>query len=44
MLSYAEWQRLTSVPSFGRLLAAAPLTDADLPARNAGDGLRDIDP
>ena len=40
---YAEWQRLTNVPSFGRLLAAAPLTDADLSARTADQGLRDID-
>ena len=33
VVSYAEWQRLSSVPSFGRLLMAAPLTAADLPGR-----------
>lgn len=34
VVSYEEWQRLTTVPSFGRLLMAAPLTSDDLPARN----------
>ena len=29
-----EWQRLSHVPSFGRLLMAAPLTAEDLPRRN----------
>lgn len=42
VLSYAEWLRLSSVPSFGRLLAEAPFTDADLPVRS-NEGLRDID-
>jgi antitoxin Phd len=34
VLSYQEWQRLSQVPSFGRLLMAAPVTAGDLPARN----------
>jgi antitoxin Phd len=33
LLSYAEWERLSSVPSFGRLLMAAPLSPGDLPRR-----------
>jgi antitoxin Phd len=39
VLSFEEWQRLSQVPSFGRLLMAAPLTPDDLPARQ--DGVRD---
>ncbi len=35
VLSFEEWERLSRVPSFGRLLVAAPLEDDDLPARNA---------
>ena len=34
VVSYEEWERLSSVPSFGRLLMAAPLTPDDLPRRN----------
>lgn len=34
VLSYEEWRRLSSVPSFGRLLAAAPVRADDLAARN----------
>lgn len=34
IVSYEEWQRLSHVPSFGRLLMAAPLTADDLPRRN----------
>ena len=33
VVSYEEWQRLSQVPTFGRLLMAAPLTDDDLPSR-----------
>jgi antitoxin Phd len=29
-----EWERLTQVPSFGRLLMSAPLSTADLRRRN----------
>jgi antitoxin Phd len=34
VLSYQDWERLSNVPSFGRLLMAAPLTENDLPPRN----------
>jgi prevent-host-death family protein len=30
ILSYEEWLRLSNVPSFGRLLMAAPLTADDI--------------
>lgn len=33
LLSFAEWQRLSNVPSFGRLLMSIPVTEADLPER-----------
>ena len=33
LLSYEEWERLSRVPSFGRLLMAAPLEDDDVPQR-----------
>lgn len=32
VLGYEDWERLSQVPSFGRLLMAAPLDD--VPARN----------
>jgi prevent-host-death family protein len=35
VIGYAEWQRLSNLPSFGALLAASPLHDADLPEREA---------
>jgi antitoxin Phd len=34
ILSYQEWERLSQVPSFGRLLMAAPLSPDDLSPRN----------
>jgi antitoxin Phd len=34
VVSYDEWERLSHVPSFGRLLMAAPLAADDLPRRN----------
>jgi antitoxin Phd len=34
VLGFAEWQRLSHVPSFGQLLMAAPLEADDLPPRN----------
>ena len=34
LLSYEEWQRLADVPSFGRLLMAAPVDGEELPARS----------
>lgn len=39
IIGYREWKRLSQVPSFGRLLMAAPLEKGDLPARRRG-GLR----
>ena len=35
ILGFDEWNRLRDVPSFGRLLASAPLDDGDLPPRDA---------
>ena len=40
LLSYAEWERLSRVPSFGRLLMSAPLGEADVPPRSSAP-LRD---
>ena len=40
VVSFEEWERLSRVPSFGRLLMAAPLEPGDLPERDEG-GLRD---
>lgn len=34
VLSFADWERLSHVPSFGRLLMSAPLAPEDLPDRN----------
>lgn len=42
MLSFAEWQRLATVPNFGRLLAPSGLRDGGLPERDRTP-LRDID-
>ena len=41
LLSFEEWQRLSRVPSFGRLLMEAPLETEDLPPRQGG--MRDTD-
>ncbi len=43
VLGFAEWERLSSVPSFGRLLMAAPLEAGDLPLRNAAPMRSDFD-
>lgn len=42
VLGYEEWQRLSDVPSFGRLLMAAPAIEGDVPERNRS-GLRKAD-
>ena len=42
VVSYQELERLSHVPSFGRLLMAAPLTADDLPGRDKS-GLRKSD-
>jgi antitoxin Phd len=34
VVSYEEWKRLSAVPSFGRLLMAAPLAAEDLASRS----------
>jgi prevent-host-death family protein len=34
VLSFKDWERLSQVPSFGRLLMAAPIAPGDLPARD----------
>ena len=34
LLGVAEWERLRSVPSFGRLLCSSGLEDGDLAPRN----------
>ncbi|WP_102959511.1 type II toxin-antitoxin system prevent-host-death family antitoxin [Mangrovicella endophytica] len=39
VVSFAEWERLSTVPSFGRLLMASGLEEGDLPERNR-KGLR----
>lgn len=33
-IAYEEWEKLSRVPSFGRLLMSAPLEKDDLPKRN----------
>ncbi len=34
VLGFADWERLSNVPSFGKLLMSAPLKSGDLPERN----------
>ena len=34
VLGFADWERLSNVPSFGRLLMSAPLESGDLAERN----------
>jgi len=41
LLGYRQWQRLPRVPTFGRLLMAAPAAANELPSRNPRP-LRDI--
>jgi prevent-host-death family protein len=36
LLGYRQWKRLSRVPSFGRLLMAAPAAAGELPPRNWG--------
>ena len=42
VLGFADWERLSHVPSFGRLLMSAPSQPADLPKRSSAP-LRDTD-
>ena len=34
VLGFADWERLSRVPSFGRLLMSAPIEAGDLPERD----------
>jgi prevent-host-death family protein len=34
VLGFADWERLSQIPSFGRLLMSAPIEPDDLPGRN----------
>jgi len=34
IVGFADWERLSRVPSFGRLLMSAPLEPGDLPERS----------
>jgi antitoxin Phd len=34
VVGYKEWERLSTVPSFGRLLMLAPVAAGDLPSRS----------
>lgn len=40
VIGYEDWKRLSNVPSFGRLLMAAPLSKGDL-HRRSREPLRD---
>jgi prevent-host-death family protein len=40
VIGFADWERLSRVPSFGRLLMSAPLEPGDAPERNRAS-LRD---
>lgn len=42
LLGFADWERLSNVPSFGRLLMSAPVETDDLPERDR-TAMRDID-
>ncbi|WP_428391994.1 type II toxin-antitoxin system prevent-host-death family antitoxin [Lichenicoccus sp.] len=42
VLSFEDWERLSRVPSFGRLLMAAPIEPGDLPERDTS-GPREVD-
>ena len=34
LIAYKEWEKLSHIPSFGRLLMSAPVEKSDLPTRN----------
>jgi antitoxin Phd len=42
VLGFEDWQRLSSVPSFGRLLMSAPVAPGDLPERDRSS-MREIE-
>ena len=41
ILGFSDWERLSRVPSFGRLLMAAPFEPGDLPERDQAP-VRDV--
>jgi antitoxin Phd len=42
VIGFQEWQRLSSVPSFGRLLMSAPIEPGDVPERDRSP-LREVE-
>jgi antitoxin Phd len=42
VLGFADWERLSNIPSFGRLLMSTPLEPNDLPQRDQTP-MRDTD-
>jgi antitoxin Phd len=42
VIGFDDWQRLSNVPSFGRLLMSAPLAPRDLPERDRSP-LREVE-
>jgi prevent-host-death family protein len=42
VIGFEDWKRLSSVPSFGRLLMSAPLAPGDLPERDPAP-LREVE-
>ena len=42
VIGFDDWQRLSNVPSFGRLLMSAPLAPDDLPERDRSP-LREVE-
>lgn len=42
VLGFDDWQRLSNVPSFGRLLMSAPLAAGDVPERDRSP-LREVE-
>jgi antitoxin Phd len=43
VLGFEDWQRLSSVPSFGRLLMSASVAPGDLPERDRSP-MREVEP
>jgi antitoxin Phd len=42
VLSFADWERLSNIPSFGRLLMSAPLELSDLAERDHAESIQRI--
>jgi antitoxin Phd len=43
LISWEEFERLSNVPSFGRLLMSAPIEPGDIPARNPAPNRRGVE-